>query len=67
VNCHYCSTRMTNSGVYGKNLALDSWGKPMSGFQKAGDIFYCDNVDCEAYCRHFYTDLRGNLHEGYPC
>lgn len=37
------------------------------GFEKIGDIFKCENEECEMFDEHFYTDRQGNLQEGYPC
>jgi len=38
-----------------------------SNYKKLGDIFKCNNEECEAYENHFYTDEQNNLYEGYPC
>lgn len=49
-----------------------------STFKKIGDIYKCPNSDgfeeddtecCKSniFNGYFYTDLNGNLHEGYPC
>jgi C4-type Zn-finger protein len=34
-----------------------------------GDIYICDNEDCEGYQEHYHTrrDNPDELREGYPC
>lgn len=61
MNCPYCEEEMP---------AHDYWGigNPFrSDFVKRGDIYKCQNEECEMYGESFYTDQSDELHEGYPC
>lgn len=60
MECPYCSQEMDCHDFYGHYLGNGNWNKQ-------GDIYKCNNEKCEAYEQHFYTDVQGNLHEGYPC
>ena len=63
IECPYC----------GKELILYDWfGTQMftSSLQKMGDIYKCENQECESgiFNYYFYTyDENYGLHEGYPC
>jgi hypothetical protein len=59
MDCPYC----------GEELAWhDYYGPRVDGrIQKRGDIYKCENEECDAYEQHFYTDQREELHDGYPC
>lgn len=62
MECPYCEEELNDHDYYGRGIP----GR--SDFQKVGDIYKCENEECEAYQQTFYT--RGNndeLHEGYPC
>jgi hypothetical protein len=61
MNCPKCNIEMKCEDYYGIGMPgrLD--------FIKEGDIFSCDNDECEVYTENFYTDVDGNLYEGYPC
>lgn len=67
MECPYCETDLTCTDFYGRNLRLDSLDRVKDGFEKEGDIFRCDNEDCEMYEESFYTDRFDELHDGYPC
>ncbi len=67
MECLYCQQELTCEDFYGKNLRLDNLGKIKEGFIKTGDIYRCQNEECDYFDEHFYTDSQGNLHEGYPC
>lgn len=67
MECPYCGEELKCTDFYGRNLHLDSFGRVKEGFEKQGDIFRCNNEECDHYCESFYTDLRDELHEGYPC
>lgn len=61
MECPYCEKELHCHDYYGL-------GNPFrDGFEKQGDIYKCDNEDCEMYQESFYTDSRDELHEGYPC
>jgi len=63
MECPYCEQELTCIDYYGNYLGNDNWNKQ-------GDIFECDNEDCEsmAFNGHFHTKLNNsNLYEGYPC
>ena len=67
MECPYCGNKLHYHDYYGKNLRLDSFDKPKSGFVKSGDIYRCDNEDCEMFDEYFYTYEGSDLQEGYPC
>lgn len=67
MECPYCGEELYYDDFYGKNLHLDSFGKVKDGFIKEGDIYACNNEECE-YQGYFYTcSFDDELHEGYPC
>ena len=60
--CPYCDEELTYDEYFGL-LAAHQSGKVY------GDIYTCNNEDCEAHGETFYT-YRHNpdeVHEGYPC
>jgi hypothetical protein len=65
MECPYCNQGMQKHDEYGRfNIRFHG------DFIKSGDIYKCENEQCESQCHngHFYT--RGNsdeLNEGYPC
>ena len=67
MECPYCNQELAYHDFYGKNLRLDSFNRVKDGFVKSGDIYICNNENCEYYEEHFYTDKNEELHEGYPC
>lgn len=60
--CPYCEQELLYHDYFGR-LCLHQDGKVL------GDIYKCDNEDCEVYNESFYTyrDTPDELHEGYPC
>jgi len=41
---------------------------PASDYKKLGDIYKCENEECESFEESFYTKLPSDeLIEGYPC
>lgn len=61
MECPYCEEELHCHDYYGM-------GNPLrDGFEKLGDIYKCDNEECEMYQENFYTDRQEDLHEGYPC
>lgn len=68
MECPYCEEELhCNYYYYTGNLAAYEKGDSNSGFQKLGDIYKCDNEECEMYQESFYTDSQDELYEGYPC
>lgn len=66
--CPYCEFELKYHDYYGKKRFADHYYLyPQSWIEKEGDIYICDNEDCENYGQHFYTDQRNELKEGYPC
>ena len=61
MECPYCEKEMLCWDYYGLGIP----GK--ADFEKKGDIFKCDNEECECYQETFYTDEHEELREGYPC
>jgi len=66
VECSYCREELKYHDFYGANLHLDSFGGVQHGFNKSGDIYKCDNEECDCFGGTFYT-RNGELKEGYPC
>ena len=62
MECPYCNQELNCIDYYGHYLGNDKW-------DKKGDIYKCYNEECDSieFDNFFYTDLKGNLHEGYPC
>lgn len=60
MRCPYCGMSLTWIDYYGVHTGTECR-------DKIGDIFECDNKECDAYHEYFYTDKEGNLREGYPC
>jgi hypothetical protein len=61
MNCPHCNKEMKYEDYYGKGIPGNY------DFIKDGDIYECDNDECEMYAENFHTDVDGNLYEGYPC
>ena len=61
MKCPYCGEELEYHDYYGNGIP----GR--NDFKKIGDIFKCENEECEAYEEHFYTDRNDELCEGYPC
>lgn len=61
MECPYCEMELTIWDYYGLGIP----GR--EDFRKIGDIFKCQNEECEACDSTFYTDEREELYEGFPC
>lgn len=66
MQCPYCNEELNYQSFYYKGN-YEAYEKGYAGIEKLGDIYQCNNENCRAYEQHFYTDMQGNLHEGYPC
>jgi len=68
MNCPYCNGELNCFDYYGKRkVAEHYYTHPQSWIEKEGNIYKCDNEECEGYEQHFYSDVNENLYEGYPC
>jgi len=67
-DCLCCGEELKYEDYYGRNMHLDNFGFVKDGFEKTGDIYKCDNEECEMYGEYFYV-LVGDyeVREGYPC
>lgn len=64
MDCPYCGKELKYHDWFGTKMKFNGSGN------KKGDIYKCENEECESsdFNNSFYT--RGNsdeLHEGYPC
>ena len=60
MECPYCGKELRYKDYYGRYLGNDNW-------DKKGEIYQCDNEECEFFDEYFHTDPRGYFKEGYPC
>lgn len=60
MDCPTCNRELEWHDWYGTNMG--STREP----NKLGDIYICQNEECESYEEHFHT-RQGELCEGYPC
>ena len=60
MECPYCEKELDWHDWYGTKM----WS---SSPKKSGDIYRCQNEECEVFDEYFYTDGNGEVHEGYPC
>ena len=62
MECPYCKQELTYHDYFGR-ICSHQDGEIM------GDIYKCENENCDAYQEHFYTyrDNESEIHEGYPC
>ena len=73
MECPCCGEELNCIDHYGTGRPEHYYGTAANGiyypstYEKLGDIFKCDNEECECYEEHFYTDTNDELHEGYPC
>lgn len=76
MECPYCGQELSFEDTFGnRDYCLNAIGyypdypverNPVKG----GDIYRCDNPECEMYQEYFYTldsDEKPILYEGYPC
>lgn len=57
MKCTYCKKELVKHDYYGK---YDELGN----YTEVGDLLHCENSSCEMYDEMFYTDEKGELHEG---
>ncbi len=65
MECPYCNQELVWHDYFG-NLDHNT----ISGINKKGDIYKCQNEECksETFNYYFYTRLNDDsLQEGYPC
>ena len=74
MECPYCKEELFYHDYYFTGRPASFHGTtgnglyyPEQDYKKLGDIFKCENEDCEAFDEHFYTDIYDDLNEGYPC
>ena len=68
MNCPYCEEELLYEDHYGLNLSMDSFNRTRPGYKKIGDIYRCDNEECEVYGEHFHVLVNTDeVREGYPC
>ena len=68
MECPYCGEEMVCDDYYGRRVYAEHYYTyPQSWIEKEGDVYKCNNEECEAYQQSFYDDSKGNLYEGYPC
>ena len=60
MNCPNCEKELNLHDWYGTNMGFTRTPK------KIGDIYKCDNEQCESYEQSFHT-RNGELLEGFPC
>jgi hypothetical protein len=68
MECLGCNIELKCIDYYGKiKHANNYYTYPQSWIEKEGDIFKCENEECEFYDEYFYSDKQNNLKQGYPC
>ena len=77
MECPYCGEELEHEDTFGNtDYCLGIIGYIGDGFytkrypEKYGDIYQCENEECEMYQEYFYTidnENNNELHEGYPC
>ena len=70
VECPYCGEELQCIDYYGHTRYAERyWIYPRSWIEKEGDIYQCQNEECESqtFNGHFYDRCDGDLREGYPC
>lgn len=60
MNCPECDTQLICADIYGFYKGRGHW-------DKNGDIYKCQNEDCDYFDEYFYTDKLGGIRYGYPC
>ena len=61
MDCPYCGFELNYHDYYGR-ICSHQDGKIF------GDIYTCENEECDHYQEHFYTRIgHDELCEGYPC
>ena len=70
MECPYCGEELRWIDYYGRTRSSEHyWIYPHSWIEKEGDIYQCQNEECESqvFNGHFYDHCDGGLREGYPC
>ena len=69
MECPTCKEELKVIDYFGfTKHAEHYWEHPQSWIDKKGDIYQCQNEECEGYQEKFYTyENSDELHEGYPC
>lgn len=70
MECPYCNKELNCVDYYGYTRYSEHyWIYPHSWIEKEGDIFQCDNEECQSQCfsGYFYDKNDEYLIEGYPC
>ena len=65
MNCLYCEKELKYHDWYGTNMPLGEHSSRVPN--KRGDIYKCENEECDQYEGFFYTKNGDELFEGYPC
>ena len=59
--CPCCGEELKWHDYFGRYLGNDMW-------DKKGDIYQCQNEDCEGYQTYYHTYIGSDeLEKGYPC
>jgi hypothetical protein len=71
MECPYCGNELIWNDYFGKIKHSEHyWLYPQSWIEKRGDIYKCENEDCDSgvFNSFFYTyGNNDELKEGYPC
>lgn len=70
MQCPYCGEELRCIDYYGHTKYSEHyWIYPHSWIEKEGDIYQCQNEECDSqvFNGHFYDRCDGDLREGYPC
>lgn len=70
MECPYCGEELRWIDYYGHTRYSEHyWIYPHSWIEKEGDIYQCQNEECESqvFNGHFYDRCDSDLREGYPC
>lgn len=68
MQCPYCEEELLRIDYYGYTKYSEHyWIYPRSWIEKEGNIYQCQNDECERFCDYFYDRCDGDLIEGYPC
>jgi len=68
MDCPICSVDLSCIDYFGKvKYAEHYWIYPQSWIEKEGDIYKCNNEDCEGFQEVYHTHGNSNeLHDGHP-
>lgn len=71
--CPYCENDLSYRDEYFSGRPENFYGTAANGIhypstkKHLGNIYKCVNEDCEQFDQYFYTNVSGDLKEGYPC